>query len=230
MSVFLEEVIDLQWGNYYNLKPPGYVLLIVVMLLILLVGSFVSGSGERGTARSRINTKQLVFSAMAIALGYVTSFIKVVDMPMGGAVTLLSMMFVCLAGYWYGLRTGLLVAIAYGCLQLITDPYIISIPQMFTDYIFAFGALGLSGIFANKKNGLIWGYLTGVTGRFIFSFISGMIFFGSYASVYNMAVPVYSFLYNGAYIGLEALITVVIMSLPPVAKGFASVKRMALES
>ncbi len=227
MSIFLEEVIDLQWGNYYNIKPVGYMLLIVAILAILLIGSFISGSGEK--ARARISTKQLVFSAMAMALAYVTSFIKVVDMPMGGAVTLLSMMFVCVVGYWYGPRTGLMVAIAYGCLQLITDPYIISIPQLFTDYIFAFGALGLSGIFYNKKNGLIWGYLAGVTGRFVFSFISGLIFFGSYADAYNMAVPVYSFVYNGTYIGLEALITVVIMALPPVAKGFAKVKLMATE-
>ena len=44
-------------------------------------------------------------------------------------------------------------SIAYGVLQLIVNPYIISLPQMFLDYIFAFGALGLSGIFANSRNG-----------------------------------------------------------------------------
>ena len=36
-------------------------------------------------------------------------------------------------------------------LQLITGPYIISIPQLVCDYILAFGALGLAGIFHNKK-------------------------------------------------------------------------------
>lgn len=113
---------------------------------------------------------------MAMALGMVMSMIKLVDMPMGGSVTLCSMLFICLIGYMFGLRTGLLTAIAYGFLQLVVDPYIISIPQMLTDYIFAFGALGLSGIFHDKKQGLIKGYLLGALGRYFFTFLSGMIF------------------------------------------------------
>ena len=71
------------------------------------------------------------------------------------------------------------------------------------------------------------GYLAGVLGRFFFAFLSGMIFFGSYASSYNMAAPVYSFVYNGAYIGAEAAITVILLMLPPVSKGLARVKQMA---
>ena len=153
--------------------------------------------------------------------------VKMIDMPMGGSVTLCSMMFVCLIGYIFGLRTGLLTAIAYGFLQLVVDPYIISIPQMFTDYIFGFGALGLSGIFSGKKNGMLWGYLLGVLGRYFFTFLSGMIFFGSNAASYNMSVPIYSLAYNGAYLGLEALITVVIMMMPPVNKALLKVKVMA---
>lgn len=120
-----------------------------------------------------------------------------------------------------------MAAIAYGFLQLIVDPYIISIPQMLTDYIFAFGALGLSGLFSNKKHGLILGFIAGVLGRFVFTFLSGLIFFGSYASSYNMTAPVYSFVYNGSYIGAETVITVIILMLPPVAKGLARVKIMA---
>ena len=158
-----------------------------------------------------------------------TSMIKIVDMPMGGAVTLCSMFFICLVGYMYGLRTGLTSAVAYGVLQLVIDPYIIGIWQLFTDYIFAFGALGLSGIFANKKRGLLWGYLLGALGRFFFTFLSGMIFFGDNAAAYNLPVPVYSFVYNGSYIGLEAVITVIIIMLPAVEKGLAKVKEMARE-
>lgn len=227
MSIFAEEVRDAEWGNYFDLKPAGYAAIVVVMLAVLLLGSLISGQTEKGKAR-KINPRQLVFSAMAMALAYVTSFIKIIDMPMGGSVTLLSMLFISLAGYWYGLRAGLLAAIAYGCLQLVTGPYIISLPQMLTDYLLAFGALGLSGLFAEKKHGLIWGYLTGVTGRFFFTFLSGMIFFGSYADDYHMAAPVYSFLYNGAYLGLEALITVAVIALPPVGNALARVKRMAV--
>ena len=69
-----------------------------------------------------------------------------------------------------------MTAVAYGFLQLIVDPYIISIPQMLTDYIFAFGALGLSGIFSKSRYGLLKGYVAGVLGRYFFTFLSGMIF------------------------------------------------------
>ncbi len=231
MSVFAEKVIDPEWGNYFELKPAGYVLIILVMIAALLFASRLKGSGKTDGASARtgrFHTKRLIFSAAAMALAYVTSYIKLVDMPMGGSVTLLSMFFICLAGYWYGFKAGLLVAVAYGCLQLVTEPYIISIPQLLTDYILAFGALGLSGLFSNKKHGLLIGYLAGVAGRFVFSFLSGMIFFGSYAAAYNMIAPAYSFIYNGAYLGLEALLTVIVVMIPPVNKALRSVKNMAV--
>ena len=225
MSFFVTEIMDEEWGNSSELTGAGYGVLIAVMIAVLLIGC-MTGNRERKT---RISTRQLVFSAMAMALGTVTSMIKLLDLPMGGSITLCSMMFICLIGYLFGLRTGLMAAIAYGFLQLVLDPYIISIPQMLTDYIFAFGALGLSGLFSGKKNGMVWGYLVGVLGRYFFSFLSGMIFFGSYASSYNMTAPVYSLLYNGSYLGTEAAITIAILLLPPVKQGLLKIKKMAQE-
>ncbi len=225
MSVFATKIIDEEAGNYFELTGAGYGALIAVMIIVLLIGCIISNVD----GKKKIGTKQLVFSAMAMALAMVTSMIKLIDMPMGGSVTCCSMMFICLIGYLFGLRTGLTAAIAYGFLQLIVDPYIISIPQMLVDYIFAFGALGLSGIFSGKKYGLMKGYLAGVMGRYFFTFLSGMIFFGSYASSYHMSAPVYSLAYNGAYLGLEASITVVILLLPPVSGGLLKVKNMVAE-
>lgn len=224
MSIFVKKILD-EGGDYFELTGAGYGALIAVMLLILLLGCFLSNP----SGKKKLSVKALVFSAMAIALAMVTSMIKLIDMPMGGSVTLCSMLFVCLIGYLFGLRTGLMAAIAYGFLQLIVDPYIISIPQMLTDYILAFGALGISGMFSNQKYGLLKGYLLGVLGRYFFTFLSGMIFFGEYASSYNMSAPVYSLVYNGSYIGLEAFVTIVILLLPPVGKGLARVKRMVQE-
>ncbi len=223
MSVFVREIIDEEWGSYFELTGAGYGVLVAAMLAVLLIGCMISGAG----GKRQISTRVLVFSAMAMALGTVTSMVKVVDMPMGGSVTLCSMFFICLIGYLFGLRKGLLAAVAYGFLQLVTDPYIISIPQMFTDYIFAFGALGLSGLFSDKKNGLTTGYLLGVLGRYVFTFLSGMIFFGTNGAAYNMAAPGYSLIYNGAYLVPEALATVIILQLPPVKQGLLRVKEMA---
>lgn len=165
---------------------------------------------------------------MAIALAFVTSFIKFLHLPMGGSITLFSMFFICLIGYWYGLRVGLMAAVAYGILQMVVDPYIISVPQMLCDYIFAFGALGLSGVFSNAKHGLIKGYLLGVVGRYVFSFLSGLIFFGQFAPE-GMHPAVYSASYNGIYIFTEAILTIIIISIPAVSKALTNVKNLATQ-
>lgn len=177
---------------------------------------------------NKFTTKQLVYAAAAIALAMVASMIKVFKLPMGGSVTLLSMLFVALTGYWYGPVTGIISGVAYGLLQFVIEPYFFTVPQVIVDYPLAFGALGLSGFFCNSKNGLTKGYIVGVIGRFCFAFISGWIFFGAYAADYGMSAPVYSFVYNGTYLGAEAVITLVIIHLPPVKKALDYVKKMAL--
>lgn len=224
MSIFLRQTID-EWGEVnYSLTTAGYTALVVLMILLLLAGCAIFG------IKSHFSTKQIAFSAMAVALAMVTSLVELIHFPMGGAVTLFSMMFITIIGYWYGLGVGLSTAVAYGVLQLLVDPYILSLPQMLCDYIFAFGALGLSGLWSKKdgKFSIIFAYLTGVLGRFFFSFLSGWIFFGMYAGEYGFSsAPLYSFCYNGAYIGTEAAMTVVLLMIPAVRQALMQVKGMA---
>lgn len=208
----------------YSLTGAGYTVLVLVMLALLLASCFITKADQRG----KTGTRRLVFSAMAIALAFVTSFIKFLHLPMGGSITLFSMFFICLIGYWYGLRVGLMAAVAYGILQMVVDPYIISVPQMLCDYIFAFGALGLSGVFSNAKHGLVKGYLLGVVGRYVFSFLSGLIFFGQFAPE-GMHPAVYSASYNGIYIFTEAILTIIIISIPAVSKALTNVKNLATQ-
>ena len=215
MSIFATEIVDQEYGNYFNLTPAGYALLVIIMLILLIGACYISGKTREKQGKTSISTKQLVTCAAAMALGTITSYLKLFHLPMGGSFTLFSMLFICLIGYWFGLRTGLMAACA------------ISIPQMLTDYLFAFGALGLSGIFHDKKHGLIKGYLLGVLGRYFFAFLSGMIFFGSYAADYGMSAPVYSLAYNGIYLGAEAALTLVVLAVPAVQKGLSSIKTLA---
>ena len=221
MSIFAVAGSD----GSYQLTQAGYVLIIAVIIAALLLICVIRKPDQRGM----LGTRKLVFSAMAIALATVASMIKLFHLPMGGSITFFSMLLVSLVGYWYRLGTGLFAGLAYGLLQLIIDPYIISLPQMLVDYVFAFTALGLSGVFSGAKHGLIKGYLLGVVGRYFFAVLSGYIFFGSYSSEYGMSAMAYSLAYNGIYIFTECGLTIVLLLIPAVNKAMTKVKNMAVE-
>ncbi|MDD6058490.1 MAG: energy-coupled thiamine transporter ThiT [Clostridiales bacterium] len=175
-----------------------------------------------------ITTKQLVFSAVAIALAVVCSMIKVFDMPQGGSVTLFSMLFIVLIAYWYGPCVGITTAVAYGLIQFILEPYFYSLPQMVCDYLLAFGSLGLAGFFNKRKYGLQIGYVVGVFGRFVFSVLSGVLFFAAYAPE-GVHPLIYSIGYNAPYLAAEAGITLFLISLPPVSSALNRIKQQALQ-
>lgn len=180
-----------------------------------------------------IQTKRLVFCAMAIALATVISVvIKLPSLPNGGSVTLFSMLIICLTGYWYGPTVGLITAFAYGILQFITGPYVVHPVQVLLDYPLAFGALGLSGFFWKSKNGLLKGYVVGVLGRLIMHNISGYIFYTTYVSGdfgANMTAIWASTVYNMSYILPEMILTLVLIALPPVNKVLNRIKVLATE-
>lgn len=208
----------------YVLTTLSYILLVVLLLALLVVAALFAKNKDT----KKMPTKQLVFCAIAMALALVTSYLEVYSFPFGGSVTLFSMLFVCLIGYLYGPKTGIIVAVAYGLLQFTIKPYIYHPIQILFDYPLAFGALGLSGFFCKSKNGLVKGYLLGITGRWIFSTLSGYIFFGAYAWEGWNPLP-YAMVYNGAYIYAEGIVTIAILSLPVVKKAFDQVKKMSLQ-
>ena len=212
MNFFVTKIVE-DSDVTYNLTVAGYVALAAVMLVVFAAGCMFRDKNKK------MDAKQIAFCAMAMALAVVTSMFKIIDMPMGGSVTLFSMLFIVLTGYWFGVRTGITTAVAYG-----------SIWQMLMDYIFAFGALGLAGLFSNKKKGLIKGYIAGILGRYFFSFLSGWIFFAVYTPDFFNSAILYSLAYNGAYIGLEAAITLIVLALPPVNEAMQAVKKLVCEA
>ena len=169
------------------------------------------------------SVKGLAVCGVCIALAFVLSFIKLFSAPLGGSVTLCSMFFICIIGYLYGWKYSLTAALAYGILQFVQKPEIYAPLQVVIDYGLAFTALGLSGFFRQKKIGLYIGYLAGVTGRFIFSAISGYVFFAEYAPE-GWNPLIYSIAYNASYIYIEAAITLAIMLLPPVGSAIERIK------
>lgn len=169
------------------------------------------------------STKALTYSAILLALGISANQIKFFSLPQGGSVTLFSMIFIVFIGYMFGLRVGLIAGITFGLLNLLIKPEVYTPVQAIIDYILAFGALGLSGFFANKKDKLIFAYLVSIIGRFVFAVFSGYVFFGSYAPE-GWNPLLYSIWYNLSYIGTEGVITVLLLSIPVVRNTLENLK------
>lgn len=211
-----------------GLTAAGYALTIVAGIILFLAASYFAG---KHSAKKRMSTKQLVFCAAAMALAFITSYIKIWNMPWGGSVTLCSMLFIVLAANWYGAGTGIFVGLAYGILQFIQEPYVLSFFQVCCDYILAFAALGVAGFFAKQKHGLLKGYIAAVLARGAFHALGGYLYWMDYMpeNFPQALKSVYPIAYNYSYLLAEAVITVVIISIPAVAKGLNRVKQTAVE-
>lgn len=170
--------------------------------------------------KAKVNVKSLVYGGLLIAIAFVLSYVRLYRWPQGGSVTLASMLPMFAYAYIFGPRAGITAGAAYGVLQLIQDPYILHPVQVLLDYIIAFAALGLAG-FARRN--LSWGILLGGFGRFFSSFLSGVIFFGSYAPE-GMSPIIYSLLVNGLIIGTDTLVCFAVSLLPQVRHVVATMK------
>ena len=141
------------------------------------------------------------------------------------------MLFICLIGYWYGAGVGIMTGLAYGILQFLQEPYVLSLFQVCCDYILAFAGLGLAGVFHKSKNGLVKGYVLGILIRGLFHTIGGYLYWMDYMpdNFPQAFVRVYPIIYNYSYILAEGALTVVVILLPPVSKALAQIKKSALE-
>ncbi len=168
----------------------------------------------------------LTQSAIFIALATVLSFLPVYKMPMGGSVTLASMLPILFIGVKFGYKWGISSAGIYAAIQLFQaliegNVFIycngagIVILCVLFDYIVPFGILGLSA-FARPKSGkglsiikttITFGVLVAI--RFVCHYITGVAIWGQWAPE-GMGKFLYSLLYNGQYMLPELIITLVI--------------------
>jgi len=160
---------------------------------------------SKTTSSTKIIAEVVSFVALATALSY----IKVFSLPQGGSVTAGSMVPILWLALRRGAKVGLFAATVYGLVQLAVEPFIYHPAQVLLDYPIAFGMLGLAGFFQNRP---FVGVNVGIWGRFLAHFISGVIFFGSYAPE-GMSPVVYSAFYNGGYILPELAISIYIVYL-----------------
>ena len=157
--------------------------------------------------------------SIMIALAAVLSVIKLVDMPYGGSVTPAAMFPILLFAYRHGTGWGLACATIYGVVQQLLGLENLSyfttwqsvVGIILLDYIVAYAAVGLGGIFrrAVKKQSvaLLYGALLVSLIRYVCHVISGAILWVTC----DFAIPagseiLYSIGYNATYMLPEAII------------------------
>lgn len=211
-----------------GLTTAGYVVAIATGLILFGIAVFMAG---KKSATNKMTTKQMVFCAVAMAIAFVLSYVKLFEMPWGGSVTLCSMLFIVLIGNWYGVGAGVLAGFAYGILQFIQEPFVLSFFQVCCDYLLAFAAIGLAGLFAKSKYGLLKGYIVAVLARGAFHALGGYLYWMDYMpeNFPQSLKSIYPIAYNYSFLLVEAVITIVIISIPAVSKALGKVKQIATE-
>ena len=219
-------MFDLLVNAEGGLTTAGYVVCAIAGIALFVLAILFAG---RNSEKKKMGTRQLVFCAMAIALAYVTSYLKLFSLPWGGSVTLCSMLFIVLIGNWYGVQTGIFAGLAYGIMQFLQEPYVLSFFQVCCDYILAFAALGVAGFFAKSSHGLLKGYIAAVIARGAFHALGGYLYWMDYMpdNFPKSLTALYPIIYNYSYILLEGVLTIVVISIPAVSRALGRMRIMA---
>lgn len=188
----LAKMTGRQWGFAIG------ALVVTVGLLIYLA--------RRPQRAGKTDVRALTYGALCMAMSFVLSYIKLWSMPLGGSVTLASMLPLLWYSNKFGVKNGLIAGAAYGLLQLIQKPEIYHWAQVLLDYPLAFGALGLAGCVKNLQLGSV----IGVAGRWIMHILSGAIFFAEWVPEGWSNAWVYSAAYNGGYLLAELVLCIVL--------------------
>ena len=170
------------------------------------------------------NTKVLVEGALMVALATILCFIRIIRLPWGGSVTLLSMLPIVLFSIKRGLKAGFAASVLFSLIQLfqgILDGLFgwglvpgMLIACIFLDYLLAYSIIGIAGIFRKKGlTGWIVGIAIAVTLRFLVHFISGVVIWHSYGELWEGFSTensvIYSLVYNGCYMLPELIFTLI---------------------
>lgn len=169
-------------------------------------------------------TELLAEGAIMVALATVLSFIRIIKLPWGGSITLLSMLPITIFSIKNGVKNGLIVSFVFSVVQLVQGimdglfgwgltPGML-IACILIDYILAFTVLGLAGLFKDKGlQGWICGTVLAVALRLLMHFLSGVIIWKSFGELWGgfatESTVLYSLLYNGAYMVPEMIFTTI---------------------
>lgn len=172
-----------------------------------------------------VHTRKLAETALLIAIGTVLSLVKI-DMPMGGGLTLCSMLPLVIICHRYGTKWGVFAAFAYSALQLVLGldnvrygtSALMVLGIIFLDYIIAYTVIGFSAVFdakiKDRRKAIVAGIVFTFFLRFLCHFITGVwIWDALWPNEFHMASIPYSAAYNGWYMGAEMVLTSLVAML-----------------
>lgn len=210
----MSEWVNDAFSKFGKVSGVTWIALGVVVALGLVVLA-VSTSKKKWTA------KMIAFGALAIALSFVLSCVRLYRMPTGGSVTPGSMLPLMLFSVSFGMGPGLVAGLAYGLLQYLQGGYWLNVWQFLLDYLLAFAALGLAGIAYKKKDR--WIYISipvAAVGRALCAILAGLMWVAdtpleelTIGTVRFSSPLLYSIVYNGAYLIPDTLICLLLAFL-----------------
>ena len=193
----------------------------LIAVLAVLNKKHVNAAPTVEKKGNKITTRMLVQGALCIALAFVLSYIKLFSMPMGGSITLFSMLPIFVFAWMYGPAAGLLAGFAYSLLQVVQGAYVVHPVQFVLDYFLSFTVLGLAGFFPKS---LALGAGVGGFCRMLCGVLSGAIFFADSAAAGYANAWAYSFMYNFTTIGVDTILCVIAALIPAVSKAAVRIR------
>lgn len=169
----------------------------------------------------RLSVSMAASSGLMLAMAVILTAFPFYRMPNGGSVTLGGMLPLFFISFAYGPEVGMLAGFAYSLMNLVMAPYILHPVQVLFDYPLPFMALGLAGCFPRHH---MAGITAAVAVRLFSHFLSGVVFFGSYAPA-GTSIYLYSFVTNLTYLLPNLVICLVFYRLLPVERFLSLMKR-----
>lgn len=171
--------------------------------------------------RVRLTTPMIVTIALMLAMTVILHQFRLYHMPQGGSVTLGAMVPLLFVSYRYGVGTGCLAGFLYGIFNMMQDPYLLHPVQVLFDYPLPYMALAIAAAVPGR---IFAGAALAFAARFACHFISGAVFFGSYAPE-GMSPYLYSLVFNATYLVPEAVICFILLRVLPVPRLLAAMDR-----
>jgi len=190
-------------------QPASLFTLLAVLIFIL---------GYLQMRRIHFTTGMLINVALMLALTIVLHQLRLFHMPQGGSITLGAMVPLLFLTYRYGAGIGCLAGFLYGMINLMQDAFIVHPLQVLFDYPLPYMALAVAAAVPGR---LYAGAALAFSARFLCHYISGVVFFGSYAPP-DMSPYLYSLVFNATYLVPEAVICLVILRILPVPRLLAA--------